>query len=402
MLVISAGCTNTVELTVKNETNQPITPKIILKDENGTRSQNGLSLGVLNANEQASITFEAKPNSTFEVAGFTNAKIATSNSITVLSKPDPFQKSVTLRPTAKVIDDSTSLETISQSFKKLGTDLGAYPLPLNTALKTTIGSLVVAERGSDNAPGKIYLTIPPNVFGVKQLTLEDVPKIPTEEISETEISGTGATSASGQYTALAGFDTGFKSDSVYRLKWFLSGFGVMKKIEDPSKNPAKMFNELDVNYLNQIKSTLRRYPKSKIYYINSYYVLNNARLTIKEARKADMNADMDAIVVNGNTAYTFNNTQEQHKSFGPVVLNYWGDEYDLIEIANPLKNVTTISGTPKTSVEATRLLVPTSDQPLLIQAENEELENTENLVVPETGMIIKENQIITSTAFERE
>ena len=65
--------------------------------------------------------------------------------------------------------------------------------------------------------------------------------------------------------------------------------------------------------------------------------------------------------MSGGSAFTFENSQEQHKSYGPVVLNYWGNEFDLIEISNPRKNVKTISGEPAVSTEDVPILVPTVD-----------------------------------------
>jgi hypothetical protein len=362
IILVLAGCTTTVNLKVKNNTSSQISTKVVLQDENGIRIGNDLSLGVIGVDEETDITFELKPYSSFEVVGSTNAKIATSGQISVLKSPDPFVKEISLTAQAKTLDDSTSLSEISNSFKKLGIDLGASPLPLGIALKTKIGSLIVAERADGNTPGKIYLSIPPNIFGVKELTLEDVPRIPTEEISETEITGGAATSASIEYSTLGSFNTGFRSDGVYKLKWFLSGFGTMQKPEDVNKNPAKMFKMLDKDYIHQIKSTLKRYPKSKVIYVNSFYVLDRARLTIKEAQVADFTTSLDTIVMNAGTAFTFERSQEQHKSYGPVVLNYWGDEFDLIEISNPLINVTTISGEPEITTKDTTLLVPTVEK----------------------------------------
>jgi len=353
------SCTTTVDLNVKNGTSAPITSTVVVKDKNGIRSGPDLSMGIIGVDGEESLTFKIKPKGSFEVMGSTNAKISSSGIITVLSDPDPFVREVVLNSQVKSLDDSTSLNEISSSFKKLGTDIGAYPLPLRAALDTKIGSLIVAERGDVNTPGKIYLSIPPNVFGVKELKLEDVPRIPTEEISETEISGSTATQASVQYSTLGGFNAGFKSDSVYKLKWFLTGFGVMQKAEDPDKSPAKMFRNLDKDYIEQIKSTLKKHPRAKIIYVNSFYVLDRARLTIQEAQVASGEVNLDTVVMSAGTAFSFENSQEQHKSYGPVVLNYWGDEFDLIEVANPLKNVKTITGDPEITTMDTPLLLPT-------------------------------------------
>ncbi len=358
-LCLISACTTMVDLTVKNNTGTPLSASIVRWDESQIRTNVDLSLGRIETGESSNISFEIKHGGSFEVVGITNATIASSGKISVTKKPDPLRKSVNLNLQAKELDDTTSFEAISNSFKKLGDDLGAYPLPLQIALETTIGSLLIAEKGSNGKSGEVYLTIPPNIFGVKVLRLEDIKRYPTEEISQTETSGNSANKAAAEYGPIGGFNAGFQSDSVYHLKWILRGFGAYQKTEDKDKNPAELFSKLDKHWLNQIKLTLKKHPKAKIYYINQFYVLDRAELVIKEARLAKGEFNINTSIIKGGSVYTFENSQEQYKSYGPVVLNYWGNEFNFVEILNPKMNITTISGDPAITTETTPILIPT-------------------------------------------
>jgi hypothetical protein len=120
---------------------------------------------------------------------------------------------------------------------------------------------------------------------------------------------------------------------VYELKWVLRGFGHINKKEYPQKDPVTQFNRLSNEHKNQIKNIVKNNPKAKIYYINKAYVLDRAEMFVKEATELSAGAEVDAAsIIKGSTAYTFKNSTETTNGYGPVVLNYWGDEYYLSEI----------------------------------------------------------------------
>ena len=130
--------------------------------------------------------------------------------------------------------------------------------------------------------------------------------------------------------------------------------------ESPDKDPIIQWSKLPTAHINQIKATLKNNPNARIYYINKFYVLSSAELKTKEGKLITGTAEINASsVLIGNSAFTFKDSQEDTRHYGQVVLNYWGDEFNLIEVYNPLNNIRTISGEPTLITAKQSILTPT-------------------------------------------
>ncbi|QQD25958.1 hypothetical protein ICJ33_16820 [Pseudomonas simiae] len=355
------GCSTPVELTIKNNTAMPLTATIEVYEKNNQKEPNDIGIGEISPGSNIISDFKVANNGSFIVKGASQGNIPISNSgrISVTNSKNTLKREVTLNTTVKQLDSSSAMDTISSSFKKIGLDLGATPLPLKTALETRIGALVVADRGTSTQPGQIYYSVAPNVFGVKVMRVDEVDHLDTEESNQIDSTGATAITASLQFGPFGSFGAAYKANSVYQFRWRLKGFGPLQKIEDTQLDPSKLLGKLSTEQIYQIKSSLQNHPSAKVYYINSYYYLRQAELTVREAKEAKGEAAGTGLVYSAGTTYTFNDTSEAKYSYGPVVLNYWGEEFNLLEVVNPQKNITTIAGTPETGKETIPLLTPT-------------------------------------------
>jgi len=325
-LLTSSSCTTLVQLTVKNESQAALAGGVDVRDKNGVRTKE-IQLGRIEPGAEHYQEFKVKNGSSFKVIGTLpgSAVVDPGNLVSVTGDQDPFPKTVSLQSRSRNLDDSTSFKTISQSFKNTGTDVGARPLGLENALQTRLGALIVAvPRGEGQEPEILY-SIDPKTLGVQVNTLDDVRFPGTNEVEEVNIKGQVATNASGSYGPLAHFGVNFHNDSVYELRWVLRGFGTYVKKEDSAKDYAVQYNLLPEEHRQQIAAHLEERPEAQIFYVNELYVLRNADLFIREAKKLSASAEFDAAsLVSGSTAYTFENTNEKNHNYGPVALNYWG------------------------------------------------------------------------------
>jgi hypothetical protein len=331
-------CSTTVNLTVRNtEEKATLAPNVQTADKNGVKDQEIL-LGDVGPKGQAKTTIKMDKGGSFYVSASMpqSAVVFKSAPITVTGNPNPLESNVSMQIQSIIIDDSKSFTALSQSFKNLGADIGAQPLAVKDALETMIGALVVAEPQGGDKPGKILFSLPPNQFGVRSLRLEDVSYPPTNETQGVKIIGKSAINANANFALLAKFGFTFNSDDLYDLNWVMRGFGQVVKAEDPDKDCTSRFNALKNDIKTHIKDILKEHNSAKLYYINSFYVLEHAEMTVKTAKKTSIGADFNAAtIVSGNSTYTFENSTDKNNGYGPVVLNYWGEELNLISVEAP-------------------------------------------------------------------
>jgi hypothetical protein len=288
-----------------------------------------IGLGDVAAGSAATHTFKVKNGCAFRVIGDvagTNV-VYRSSDFSVDGSENPFVRTIEAKPMGRILDDSLALQTISNSFKNLGEDIGARPLPLKTALETRVGALVVAIPGTGNTISKQLYIVTPAILGVKLITRDDIEFPPTNETEETLISGKAVTEASGSYGPIASFGIAWNTEGVYEVKWVMRGYGPITKSEDPGKSAAVLYNFLPDEEKEQIQAHLQANPESKLYYINRFYVLDHAEMFIKEAKLLTVSGEFDAAnVITGSAVYTFKESKERNAGYGPVVLNYEGME----------------------------------------------------------------------------
>ncbi|OJJ16727.1 hypothetical protein BKI52_33000 [marine bacterium AO1-C] len=319
------GCnTINVKLTVKNAENFDQQVKVIIKSPKASEK----SFGILEANATDMFTFQANKKSDFEVQSSqpNSPIIFKSGNISISPGVKTFEKTITLKKQGRALDDSKALNTLSASFKRLGPNIGANPLGLGNALKTIIGALVVVETYT-NKPPRILKIVSPNILGVKVITLNDIAFPPTNESEKVEISGNNAIQAGVDIPLVAKFGFNFSKSSVYQMRWIMRGFGERIKEEDPEKNPAKKIAELNPDDQKEIEKLLAKNDRVKLYYINRYYVLKSAEAFVKKAKKLNTASNFNfSNIVTADGVFTFENSTEENKGYGPVVLNYWGNE----------------------------------------------------------------------------
>jgi hypothetical protein len=331
---LTTGCKTTVNQIVKNGGTVPLDIVINVEDGNGIRKAIH-SIGEIPAGGETTKTFEVDNGDFFLLyASFGGAVVYKSPEVLVSGKVNPYKPAeIIAKPTCRNVDDELAFSTISKSFGDLGPDIGARPIGLKDALATKIGSLVVAiPFDADSArKGEILKVVTPEVLGVKVMTLDDVEFPSTLESQTVVISGSASLKANTSYGPIAHFELTLTNDSTYELKWMLKGFGQINKKEDPTKIPDDQINTLSENTKAQIKATLDDNPLAKIYYINSAYVVKDATMFFKEGKSGGIDSGLDAanfLTLKG--VVTFKESKENNKSYGPVVLNYYGNEYKLI------------------------------------------------------------------------
>jgi hypothetical protein len=311
-----------------------------IADKNGVKEQE-ISLGDIDSNATCKKTFKVQNGGSFSVYASIpqSALVFKSSAVTVTGDQDPFERSIVLKDQCQILDDTKSLSTLSQSFKNLGDNIGAEPLDLKNALQTRIGALIVAVPPGADKKARILSVLTPGQLGVKVLGLDDISYPGTNETQEIMMSGKVATKADATIGPLAHFGFTFDSENLYNLKWVMRGFGQVAKAEDVDKNYIVQFNALDEDIKDNIKSLLKANADARLYYINSFYVLQKAELFVRAATKLNSGADLNASnVVTGNAVYSFEHSQEQNNGYGPVVLNYWGSEFTLMTTdAEPVK-----------------------------------------------------------------
>ena len=339
------ACKTRVELTLDNESKLALEPRVEVLSKAGARSQT-ISAGTVAPDGSAKATFKAKKGSSFRVAASLPGSfdVYKGAPTTISGTEDPLVRTIVITAEGRFIDDSESMNKLSQSFKKLGEDIGATPINMQNALDTRVGALLVAVPAANSKPPQILKVIEPNVLGVKVLQLQDVEYPRTNETEQINISGSTATKAAASLGAIAQFGVNFDSSKIYQMKWVMRGFGQVNKKEDADKTIVARFNVLPDAEKQQIRSLLSNHKDAKLYYINRMYVIERAELFTKEGQKATGTGDLSAgAVLTASGAYSFEQSIEQNKGYGPVVLNYWGDE--LLWAETPPNTVTSANMT---------------------------------------------------------
>ena len=350
--VVTAGCTTTVNLAVKNADLIPMNVAVDIKNKAGASTER-INVGSIPPGGGGKKTFEVQDGGSFVVSGFvpSGVKVFNGQDVMVAGDKNPFEKRIILKSNYLELDDHKALKILSKSFKRLGADPSAIPLGLETAVENMIGALVVAKPMNNNnktaSPKEVLYTVAPGAFGVYQMSLKDVSFPKTKAIQKVVISGSASEKASSSYGALAHFGNKWDKNGVYELKWVLKGFGQIEKKESAQNDSVTQFSRLSNYHKNQIQNIVDNNSTAKIYFINKAFVMKRAQLFIKKAKKLSAGVVVDeATVVKGSAAYSFRKNTKSKMGYGPVVINYWGDEYSLIELPKSrLSSVKTLSDT---------------------------------------------------------
>ncbi len=330
-VLLLQSCKTAVNLILNTKEEVSHSAVVTVEDKNKIRTGE-LNSGIITKDNPDTLHFKSKRDGYFKVtSSLTNGGtiVFSTSDISLSGRPNPFTFKVDIVTNTNRIDDTKSQSTLSNSFKKIGNDLGVGPLNIRDAINNNIGSLIIARMDSNNKVVEILYSIHPNVLGVKKVSLEDINWPNNLETQKIDITGSTATSMSANIPLFAKFGANFSSDKVYNLRWEMKGFGQNSKQEDPDKSPAKMIESLNAEELNQIQNLLTQYTDAKMYYINQFYVLKNAELYTKEAQKVNGAFDASSAVISGNTVFSFENSQEKHNSYADQVLSLWGNEYKI-------------------------------------------------------------------------
>lgn len=366
-------CTTTVNLVVKNSYEKPLAAIIQVMNNDGIKEEQ-ISLGDIKPNDEIHNSFKIKHDYSFSVTGALqqSATIYRSASITVPSKPDPLDKTITMENQCRWLDNSKSLQALSNSFQNLGPNIGAQPTSLAAALSTKIGSLAIAELEDTTKPASIIFSVPPTILGVKVLTLSDIRFPDVFQNQKVDISGTYLLTTSASIGPIAKFGFQFKDSDIYNLDWTLRGYGTIDKEEEHGKDCITCYYRLPQHIKDAIVNTLKVHPKAKLYYINKFYVLKSANMAIKTAKKLEINADLNVNnIVNGGSAYSFDNTTVNASSYSDVVLNYWGDELCLSEKYVNLPNTGNTESTNKKPAKKTKTEIDAKYENASVKAKKE-------------------------------
>ncbi|MEK6622961.1 MAG: hypothetical protein AABZ13_10805 [Planctomycetota bacterium] len=337
------GCATTVNLTLKNIEDFPQQARITTKDQHGIK-ENEIEVGVIAAKQAKAIApFEVKNGGQFQVVSMVpNSGIIFDSPRSVSGNEDPLNVAMDIfAAIGSKLDDSKSLQMISDSFKKLGPDLGVYPMKLSEVIKTRFGALLVIPAGEK--PNEPLFTITPAQLGVKEVKLEEVMAAynATKESNSTKISGSASAQAKSSVPLYGTFGFSFDTNSVYEVAWTLEGFGVIPKVEDPNMHYIKALNQLSSEIKAQLLKVLKDNKGSKLIYVNNMYAIKRASLSVKEGTKVStgLNANVSNVVT-ASGVYTFSTSKEMTKDYEAFVLNYWGDEISYsIDKVGTAKNV---------------------------------------------------------------
>jgi hypothetical protein len=321
------GCTTTVKLSARNTLKDtPVNITAAIKDKNGN-TQNEINLGHASAQNELSQEFEVEDDGQFEtIANIPGSAVIFKEPRTVVGKSDPDPETVNIVNMSTWLDDTKSMAILSDSFKKLGDDIGAMPTDLKSSLQTVFGGIVVATPNANDKPGKIHFSVTPEELGVRIQTLDDLPFFQTEEKQSTTISGVGSLQARANIGPYAQFGGAYSSDSLYTLSWTIRGFGMVQKLEDPNKQASIQIKKLPKDTKENLLNALQANPNAKLYYVNKMYVIRTADMSIKNHKKLDSKADLNAAnIVTATGVFSNEITNEESRHYGDVVLNYFGN-----------------------------------------------------------------------------
>jgi hypothetical protein len=325
-LIFVSGCSTTVKFAATNGEKWPVNIIAVVKDKNGS-TQKEIDIGLLQTQQTLNQDFEVDNDGQFEiVANKPDSAVIFKERRSVTGKPDPDHELVTIFNQSITLDETRSLNILSDSFKKLGDDIGASPRDLKDSLETVFGAIVVAIPNANDKPGKILRTVTPVELGVQQATLNDIPIFQNNESQKTTLTGTSALQAKTEIGPYAAFGGQYDLAKLYTLEWNLRGFGIVQKHEDQNRQYVIQLKKLPLEVRQDLYDILHNNSSAKLYYINKMYVIRQADLTIKEHRKVDNKGNFNvANIVTASGVFSNDFSNETTKHYGDVVLNFFGD-----------------------------------------------------------------------------
>jgi len=322
------GCTTTVKLATTNAEKWPVNVTAMVKDKNGFAKKE-IDFGLIQSQQKILLPdFEVDDDGQFDiVANIPGSATIFKEPRSIIGKPDPDAEIITIYNQGGYADDTKSLNILSNSFQKIGDDIGATPRDLQDALSTVFGAIVVAIPNANDKPGKILRTVTPGQLGVDIAGLSEIPTFQNEESQQVTLSGKAALQAKSNVGPYAAFGGEYNDDSLYTLDWSLRGFGIVQKHDnDQNKQYIIQLKKLAPEVRQDLYNILQDNPSAKLYYINKMYIIRNADLTIKEHKKIQSKADFNAAnIATGTGVFSSETVQESKKHYGDVVLNFFGD-----------------------------------------------------------------------------
>jgi hypothetical protein len=353
-LVFFLGCSTTVNLTVHNPEKFQQEIRLALKDSIRT-PLNEIHLGTVDPNQERKEIFKVEHGGEFTIISRIprSADVFSTTRTVTKNDPDPYNLTVNLTKQGEFLDESYALDAINSSFRRLGPNVGAYPVDLNNALETLLGALVVVTPGENGQEGIVHHRLTPGQFS-RPVSLEQFRYPSNSDKKTVKLTGKTAAKISSSFPLWGGFGIESDSDTVYEFDWEMNGFGMVQKPEDPNWNYIMGFNNLDHSLKYQLTSTVEKNPGAVIMYINQIYVLKRAELKIKTGTKLTAGSQVDAgSVITFNGVYTFQNSTTENKLFESSVINFGGSR-----IVTAIKVNTPSSYTPPFN-EPSSVIYPT-------------------------------------------
>ncbi len=326
------GCSGSTELklSTENTESEAVRAKLVIVDKNSRETTK--PIGDIQGNGKLEHTFEIENENSYYITAtdLDYNLIFKGDKKYVDGNTDPLIDNEIIKSTYKRLDDLQSFNILSESFKKLGNDIGALSTTLDYALDNVIGALVVAVPSSSESKTIaeiIGIALTPNQLGVRSMTIGEI-RYP-DNIESQSIDIKGSSAANLNVNALfAKFGLSFAENNIYKLNWKLRGFSIINKSEDNDiKNSVWVkVNSLPEDVKKGITELLASRSNAKLFYINSFYILREAEIDVFTAKKIIGNSKAEVVdgIVTADGLYSFENSEANHKNFSNTVLNYYG------------------------------------------------------------------------------
>lgn len=341
------GCTTHVKLTVRNPTPLDQQVRIDSIDESAVR-QSSLQLGKATANGgQVSGELDVKRGYQIQIVGLVPGDVQASVSPprTVTAKPDPLLFSYDLTLPQYLTDDAAEGQ-IQAAFEKLGPKMpGFVPLPIEDALGSWFGSLIVIpsdeERESEHVDTVLF-QLKPGQFSPPTTVSEFHYPVALSERT-IRITHAGSAKAAATFPAFGLAVEGELAD-VLEVNWTLTDYGMVQKSDPADWNYIDAINRLDPSKKTALFNVLTTNPGARIIYVDKLYVFRNAIFNVREGRKLSAGAELNALsIVTANGAYSFESSTTRTKNRGASVLNVAGTEVALAIVKQDKGPTPTIS-----------------------------------------------------------
>jgi hypothetical protein len=323
-VLVTTGCTTTVNLTVKNPTRESQSVIAAIKDKGATKQE--LNLGTLEPGKDVKSTFPVEHDKDLAVSSTARGYVAwRSTPVTITSAPDPRNLDETINLSAQYVDEASAVQTVIDDFSRIGKNYQLLPIQARQAVDKYLGALLVMVPPQEGGHGGMVLfRIPPSQFlgisGERSITYAD-----TNSSHQTQMPGWSAQRLSDSFPILK-FGTDYSYDSLYDLRWSLKGFGDILAAEPPTWSLFTAIDDLSDTQKAAIDELMMVNPSTVLLYINRIYAVRDGYISRKHGRKLEPGATLDASsYLTPSGAWTFSDSATDTKHFAEAVL-YMGGE----------------------------------------------------------------------------